>query len=176
MTLKEQLQKIKALIAKAKLKEAVDLLLSYAELEASAQVNEIIALSSKFYELESRSKKTTIATEDYQRLRSQLIFTLLEWVTTFEMEERAPVTDQSLDTIKATYQLSIARTKVVQVLRDTTKGLSIKAIQETTGLTQRKFLIDVLEELIAVELVKRYRLDGVSLNVLTDLGRKVFQP
>ena len=174
MTSKEPLQKIKGLIAKAKLREAVDLLLSYAESEALAQVNDMIALSSKFYEIENRNKNTTIATEDYQRLRSQLILTLLEWVTTFEMEERETITIESLETIKIRYQLSFARTRVVQVLVAATEALSIKAIQETAGLSQRKFLITVLEELIAVNLVKRYRVDGVSLNILTDLGRKIF--
>lgn len=174
MTSKEQLHKIKTLIAKAKLKEAVDLLLSYAESEAPAQVNDMIALSSKFYEVDNKSKNSTIASEDYQRLRSQLILILLEWTTTFETEIRETVKIESLDTIKTRYQLSFARTKVVQVLVDATEGLSIKTIQETAGLNQRKFLITVLEELIAVKLVERHRVDGISLNLLTDLGRRVF--
>ena len=48
MTAKEQLAKIKGLIAKAQLKEAVDLLLNYTKAESPTQELEVVALSSKY--------------------------------------------------------------------------------------------------------------------------------
>lgn len=171
MTAKEQLQKIKGWIAKAKLKEAVDLLLSYAQSELPTQVNAVIALSSKYYEVAEMVRNATIAQPDYQRVRSQLIIQLLEKVTLFESELGLEIVDVSLEDIQETYKLSIARTKVLAVLLATTEGLSIKIIQEKSGLKNRKYMIAVLNELIAAELVERYNKGGVSLNKLTNQGK-----
>ena len=173
MTAKEQLVKIKGLIAKAKLKEAVDLLLHYAVEESTMHENALISLSSKYYELEEMSRNTTIVLTDYQRTRSQLIINMLEWVETFELEVEEVVLDVSLADIKETYALSIARTKVLTVLLNATDGLSIKAIHEASNLKQRKFIIATLNELIAAEIVERYRIDGVSLNKLTEKGNSI---
>lgn len=172
MTAKEQLQKIKRLIAKAKLKEAVDLLLSYAESELSAQVDEMIAISSKYYEVEEMARNTTIAMPDYQRIRSQLIVQLLEKVATFEAELAVEIRNVPLIDIQETYKLSIARTKILRVLIEATDGVSIKILQMESGLKNRKYLIVSLNELIAAEVVERYKIDGISLNRLTEEGRK----
>lgn len=172
MTAKEQLKKIKAWVAKAQLKEAVDLLLSYAETESPAQVNEVIALSSKYYEVAEMARNTMIAQPDYQRIRSQLILQLLEKVSVLEAELEGDSIEVSLTNIPQTYQLSVARTKVITVLIAAKAGLSIKAIQEQSALKNRKYLIAVLDELIAGGLVKRYKVGGVSLNELTEQGRK----
>ena len=173
MTAKEQLAKIKWLIAKAKLKEAVDLLLHYAVVEAPIHEQAIISLSSKYYELEEMNRNTTIVLTDYQRIRSQLIINMLEFVETFELELEEVVLDISLASIKETYALSIARTKILTVLLKATDGLSIKDIHEASNLKHRKFIIAALNELIAAEIVERYRTEGVSLNLLTAEGRKI---
>ncbi|MFK7979099.1 MAG: hypothetical protein AB8G86_03885 [Saprospiraceae bacterium] len=172
MTAKEQLKKIKEWVAKAQLKEAVDLLLSYAQAESPAHVNEVIALSSKYYEVAEMARNTTIGQPDYQRIRSQLIIQLLEKVSVFEGELAGTSMDVPLINIPQTYRLSVARTKVIAVLIATKEGLSIKAIQEKSTLKNRKYLIAVLDELIAGGLVARYKVAGVSLNELTEQGRK----
>lgn len=173
MTPKEQLTKIKKLVAKAKLKEAVDLLLHYAVEQFPMHENALISLSSKYYELEEMSRNTTIVLTDYQRLRSQVIINMLEWVEMFELELEEPVLDVSLTSIKENYALSIARISVLKVLLKAADGLSIKAIHEASNLKQRKFMITVLNELIATGIVERYRTEDVSLNRLTEQGRKI---
>ena len=173
MILKEQLARIKGLIAKAKLKEAVDLLLHYAVEESTMHENAIISLSSKYYELEEMSRNTIIVLTDYQRLRNQVIINMLEWVETFEQELEEVVLDISLASIKEMYALSIARTKILTVLLEATDGLNIKDIHEASNLKQRKFMIAALNELMAVGIIERYRIDGVSLNRLTEEGRKI---
>jgi len=175
MTAKEQLQKIKEFIAKAQLKEAVDLLLNYAQSESPTQVNGVIALSSQYYELAAMARNTTIAQPDYQRIRNQLILLLLEKVAFFESELGIETVDISLIDVQETYKLSIARTRVIAVLVTATAGLSIKAIQQQSGLNNRKYLIAVLDELIAADLVLRYKEGGVSLNKLTEEGRRVIE-
>jgi len=171
MTAKEQLQKIKEWIAKAQLKEAVDLLLSYAQSESPTQVNGVIVLSSKYYELAAMARNTTIAQPDYQRLRNQLIIQLLEKVAFFESELGIETVDISLTIVQETYKLSIARREVITTLIAAKDGLSIKVIQQESALKNRKYLIAVLDELIAAELMERYKEDGVSLNRLTEQGR-----
>ena len=172
MTAKEQLKKIKEWVAKAQLKEAVDLLLSYAQTESPAQENAVIALSSKYYEVAAMVRNTMIAQPDYQRIRSQLIIQVLEKVSVFEAELEGNHVGVPLINIPQTYQLSIARTKVIAVLVAAKEGLSIKAIQKEAGLKQRKYMIAVLDELLTAELMNRYKMDGVTLNKLTEKGRK----
>ncbi|GEM_PF-6370794 len=175
MTAKEQLQKIRRLIAKAKLKEAVDLLLDYAESELSAQVDEMIAISSKYYEVEEMARNTTIAMTDYQRIRSQLIIQLLEKVAAFEAELDVEIGAVPLIDVQETYKLSIARTKILTVLIAAADGVSIKVIQKESGLKNRKYLIAALNELISAEIVERYKMDGVSLNRLTEQGKGIIR-
>lgn len=173
MTRKEQLSKIKNWIGKARLKEAVDALLAYTIEHVPNQEKELITLSSKYYEVETMVRNTTIAMPDYQRIRSQLIINLLDKIASFEVM----IEDKGIATtpIAEIYKLSIARTQVLRLLKETTTGLPIKAIHETTGLKYRKFIIATLEELIAAGMVERYRENGVSLNQLTDHGRNTIK-
>ena len=162
-------------MAKAQLKEAIDLLLSYAQMESPAQENAVIALSSKYYEVAEMARNTMIAQPDYQRIRSQLIIQVLEKVSVFEAELEGDSIGIPLINIPQTYQLSIARTEVASVLIAAADGLSIKAIQKESGLKQRKYMIAVLDELIAAGLMERYKENGISLNRLTEEGRVVIK-
>jgi len=170
MTSQEKLTIIKNYIAKAKLKEAVDALLDYTTVHYPSQEEDIIALSSKYYKVEEMARNTTISITDYQRTHSQLIISILDKVASFKAEIQEQKPTASLENFKEMYKLSIARTKVLNLLMNATDGMSIKDIHQASGLQNRKYLIAVLNELITFEMVERYPKNDVSLNRLTQKG------
>jgi len=166
---KKLLQSIKNLIAKGQINDALNQLVTAAGTEEMNEYNDLILLSAKYKELEKLELDNRISFENYQKGTHKLLRSLITIVD--DLEKALPITTAKPDTsssLTETYKASIARTKVIEVMLAAEKGLTIKEIQELSGLKNRKYIIAALVELIEGEIVERYREDGASLNRLME--------
>ncbi len=169
---RKSLQTIRNLIAKGQLNDALNQLVTVARTEEMNEYNDLILLSAKYRELEKLELDNRISFENYQKGTHKLLRSLITIVD--DLEKALPTTTPQSDaasSLTEVYKASIARVRVIEVLLAAEKGLTIKEIYQMTGLKQRKYLVDVLVELIEGEIVERYREDGASLNRLMDEKR-----
>lgn len=175
MTLQELIERVRGLIAKAKIKEAFDVLLSFPDKEKNLKSNELLALSAKYHDLERMQLNTSISYENYQTYAGKIQRSLIEFVDNLEKNITKdvvvlPIVNKRLTSV--IYKTAVGRTKVLEVLFQAKDGLSIKEISEHSGLSNRKYLIAALDELMEAGVVERYRKDGKSLNILLAEKRK----
>lgn len=162
---KELLQSIRKLIAKGQLGDALNQLVDIAATGNLSVHNELLLLSAKYRALEKMELDNRISFENYQKGINQLLRNLVTMLDGFENDlpiKKTSTSDKS--TLTDIYKLSIARAKVITVLLAAEKGLTIKEVYQLSGLKYRKYIIAALDELIAGEMVERYREDGDSLN------------
>ncbi len=169
MNSKQELrQLIRQLVAQSQLAEAIETLLQH--FETNDRVNEIIIQSGRLHELQRMHDSGRLAYVDYQRDLNLLRQSVLNFVDS--------IADQLIDTepdpkqqLAEAYHLADARIKLIHSLNKATDGMTIKEIEEDTGLTQRKHFILALNELIAAHFVERYTTERGSLNRLTSAGK-----
>ncbi len=163
---KQLLQKIRKLIAKGQLNDALSELVMIAANEEMKEYNDLLLLSAKYKELEKLELDNRISFENYQKGSHQLLRSLITMLDDLEKGTLSTVKPGSTPSLAEIYKTSVARTKVIQVLIASEKGLTIKAIYQLSDLKYRKYLVAALDELIAGGIVERYREDGDSLNRL----------
>jgi len=169
---KQLLQTFRNLIAKGQLSDVLNQLVEATAVEHLNEYNELILLSSKYRALEKMELDNRISFENYQKGTNQLLRSLVTMIDAFE-ENLPNIQPNTTVTLTEVYKTAIARTKVIEVLLAADKGLTIKELYQLSGLKQRKYIIAALDELIAGEIVERYRADGDSLNRLADGKREL---
>ncbi len=169
---KKTLQVIRNLIAKGQLNEALNQLVDMAANEQLNEYNDLILLSAKYRALEKLELDNRISFENYQKGTHKLLRTLITMVD--DLDKGFPTTTTKPDTsssLTEIFKASIARAKVIEILLATERGLTIKEIQQLSGLKNRKYIIVTLNELIAEGIVERFKETGDSLNRIVE-GRK----
>lgn len=171
---KQVLQNIRKLIAKGQLGDALSQLVDIATTNQLSELNELILLSGKYRALEKMELDNRISFENHQKGINQLLRSLMTMIDAFESDLPPKTTTSKLNsTLTDIYKTSIARAKVIEILLAADKGLTIKEVYQLSGLKYRKYIIAALDELIAGEVVERYRLDGDSLNRLVEEKRGI---
>lgn len=160
-------EKTKQLVVEGKLNEALRVLLDNSKQDS--EINDIIIQSGRYHDLQKREENGTISNEDYQRDLNKLRLNILNIIDSINTQS---IKKDANKAIKEAYQKSIARIAVLKILEEDQDGLSIKALQDGTGLKNRKYIIFALNELIDVEMVERFRVNNQSLNKLSTKGRK----
>lgn len=166
---KQLLQKIRNLIAKGQIGDALSQLVPIAAAEELNEYNDFLLLSAKYKELQKLELDNRISFENYQQGSHKLLRSLITILDDLEKASTATSVKSNVPSLLTdVYKASIARAKVIEVLLAAEKGLTIKAIYQLSGLKYRKYIIAALDELIAGDIVERYREDGDSLNKLNE--------
>lgn len=167
----ELVEKVKLLLAQGDLNEAIQLLLRY--VNRKEEINTIINQSGRYRDLMDMVAQGIISHNDYLRDLNTLRWSILKLLDSLEETDiqNSNATSASIKEMKGTYLLSLARIRVLKLLRESEQGLTITELHTGSGMMQRKYVVSSLEELKQLGIVDRYRLNDRALNKLSQIGR-----
>lgn len=171
MTFQELEQTVKEYVANDKLPEAITLLSAYFKEEPA--IDSIILQSGRYHSLKNDQVNGTVDYNTLQIAFNQLRSNILQFLQQHQPTTTTITSINENKSIGEKMSLSHARISILWLLKDsppTENGFSIRQIQESTTIPNRKFIVQALQEMTTDGLVARNRVNKNTFWCLTDQG------
>lgn len=149
--------KIRELIAKDEIENAIKLLT--VSFQKSEQIDHLILQAGKYVALKKDQREGVIDYDKAQRAWNKLRKDILEFSNEKIDKEFLTEEKNKLSELKIQYRLSVARLAVLKVLNSLEDGETITRIYQLSQLKNRKFVVQVLQELEEVNFVEKTKID-----------------